>query len=559
MPATRNSKPAPRSSGAGEAGEIWPVLLVFVLLAVWSAAAVAYFYRQGFLLYYGDAEAHLNIARRIVDSRTPGYDQIGTVWLPLLHVLLIPFARVNHLWQSGLAAAFPSAAAFVLAGTFLFAAVRRIFASTAAAGAAAAIFALNPNLLYLQSTAMSEPLFLATLMGLLYFTVRFGRNPWWGSLGGAALACLAGTLARYEGWFLIPFGTLYVLCTGQHQRWRKALVFGAIASLGPLYWLAHNWWCCGSWLAFFSGPYSAKAIQGHARYPGEGDWGKAWLYFRTAARLTAGAPLAALGLAGAAVALVRKAFWPLLLLLLPPLFYVWSIHSAGTPIFVPDLWPHSYYNTRYGLALLPAAAFAAAALALVAPQRARAATGAVLALAASAPWLIHPGPENWITWKESQVNSEARRAWTRQAAEFLRGRYRPGSGIITTAGDLTGIFRTMGLPLKEVLSNDNWPLWPAAVARPGLFLWEEWAVVTGGDRVQTALNWGFRDGPHYRLEKTIIVKGAPVLEIYRRTAPLAGAPPGPSAPENAHENSFYEGARRPERLSAHVGRGRARR
>src|SRR5579885_893444 len=204
MPATRNSKPAPRSSGAGEAGEIWPVLLVFVLLAVWSAAAVAYFYRQGFLLYYGDAEAHLNIARRIVDSRTPGYDQIGTVWLPLLHVLLIPFARVNHLWQSGLAAAFPSAAAFVLAGTFLFAAVRRIFASTAAAGAAAAIFALNPNLLYLQSTAMSEPLFLATLMGLLYFTVRFGRNPWWGSLGGAALACLAGTLARYEGWFLIP-------------------------------------------------------------------------------------------------------------------------------------------------------------------------------------------------------------------------------------------------------------------------------------------------------------------------------------------------------------------
>ena len=46
--------------------------LAFLLLAALSAAAVAYFYQRGQLYYYGDAEAHLNIARRVVDSRTPG-------------------------------------------------------------------------------------------------------------------------------------------------------------------------------------------------------------------------------------------------------------------------------------------------------------------------------------------------------------------------------------------------------------------------------------------------------------------------------------------------------
>ncbi len=123
--------------------------------------AVWFFYSRGWLLYYGDAEAHLNIARRIVDKLTPGYDQIGTVWLPLPHWLMLPLARIDELWRSGLAGAIPSAACFVLAGASLFAAVRRVFESTAAAVAATALFALNPNLLYLQSTAMTEAVFLA--------------------------------------------------------------------------------------------------------------------------------------------------------------------------------------------------------------------------------------------------------------------------------------------------------------------------------------------------------------------------------------------------------------
>src|SRR5207249_12230417 len=135
---------------------------------VLSCAAVAFFAWRGCLLYYGDAEAHLNIARRIIDSRTPGYEQVGTSWLPLPHWLMLPFVRYDALWFNGLAGAIPSAIAFVVAGTFLFAAARRLFESRVAAFTAVSLLALNPNALYLQSIPMNEVQAFASLTVLLY-------------------------------------------------------------------------------------------------------------------------------------------------------------------------------------------------------------------------------------------------------------------------------------------------------------------------------------------------------------------------------------------------------
>jgi hypothetical protein len=291
-------------------------------------------------------------------------------------------------------------------------------------------------------------------------------------------------------------------------------VFPILAAIGPLYWFAHNWWLCGDALAFYRGPYAAFAIQGNQPYPGKGDWGAAWLYFRTAVLLCGGPGLAMMAIAGAAAAFAKRAFWPLLLLALPGAFYVWSIHSSGTPIFVPTLWPHSYYNTRYGLAALPLLAAASAALAAIVPQRMRAATVVLVIAAGTVHWLAHPRPANWITWEESRVNSEARREWTRQAAEYLAPRYVRGSGIITSFGDLAGIYRRMGVPLRETFTGDNGLPWLAAVRRPELFLRQEWAVAMAGDAVAAAVN---RAGC-YTLEKRIEVKkGEPVIEIYRRT------------------------------------------
>ena len=115
------------------------------------------------------------------------------MWLPLPHWLMLPFVRVDALWLNGLAGAIPSAIAFLLAGTFLYAAACRIFDCTSAGFAAAGLFALNPNVLYLQSIPMTESVFSACLLALLYFTVRFRDTQGWGAVAGAGMAACAAT------------------------------------------------------------------------------------------------------------------------------------------------------------------------------------------------------------------------------------------------------------------------------------------------------------------------------------------------------------------------------
>jgi len=207
----------------------------------------------------------------------------------------------------------------------------------------------------------------------------------------------------------------------------------------------------------------------------------------------------------------------LMLAALPPIFYVWSMYSGGTPIFVPQLWPNTYYNTRYGLAALPLLAIAGAGVVLLGNKRWRAPIAIAVVLAAAVPWVLQRKPENWICWKESQVNSNARRVWTTRAARFLGAEYKPGAGIFSSLGDLAGIFREAGIPLRDVLQEGNEPAWMAATTRPGFFLHEEWAVAISGDTVATAVQRAtFKGAPRYHLVKMIAVQGAPVIEIYKR-------------------------------------------
>ena len=500
------------------------IALVLAALIVISTAATRYVNQSGWTLYYGDAEAHLNIARRIVDSRTPGYDQIGTPWLPLPTILTLTLVHYDPWWRNGLAGAIPSSACFVVACVCLFAAIRRAMRSSAAAFAATGIFALNPNLLYLQATPMTEPVFLAGLMALLYCTVLFRDTQSLWAVLGAGVASLAASLSRYEGWFLIPIVTLYFLFAARSRRPVAALVFGAIASLGPLYWLAHNWWLYGNPLEFYNGPYSARGIYQRAldRHmppsPGDHDWRKAWLFFRTAARVCAGwgaVIVAGIGLAGA---LWKRCFWFLLAAALLPIFYVWSMCAGGTPIFLPELWFGSYYNTRYGLAALPLLAIAGAGVVLLAHQRLRPFVAVAAIATAVAPWLIHPAPDNWICWKESQVNSIGRRSWAPAVAQLLRSEYKLGTGIYSSFGDdFVACLREAGIPLREALRQSNEPAWMAATTRPRFFLHEEWVLATSGDSVATAVQRAtFHDGPRYYRIQTIIVKDQPVIEIYKR-------------------------------------------
>jgi hypothetical protein len=463
---------------------------------------------KGFTLYYGDAEAHLNIARSLVDSRTPGPDQIGTVWLPIPHVLMLPMAAVDWMWRSGVAGSIASAACMAAAAVFLFCATVLVSGSRPAAWLAAGLFALNPNVLYLGSIPMSEAPAMVGFFGLLLATVQFGRTGSWSAVAAAALFSNWLSLTRYEGWFLIPFVAAYLFVAGGRRRWAAALVFLAVGAAGPLAWLAHNWWYTGNALDFYNGPYSAKAIQGDHYYPGRGEWGKAWLYYRTAVVVFAGWGAVWIGLAGAACGLVRRYWWPLFLCALLPAFYLLSMHGSSTPIRVPVLWPGDWYNSRYAISAMPLLAFGGG---LLASARWRPAVAVAALAVAIVPWAARKYPENAICWKESQVNSIARRAWTAEAAAFMRA-YRPGDGVIIAFGDPIGILREAGIPIREALHEGNGAAWMLATARPDVLLHEKWAVAVGADAVAKAVAGA---GGRYDLGKTVAVQGAPPVRIYR--------------------------------------------
>src|SRR5271167_2653628 len=81
--------------------------------ALVSLLSFFYYFRHNDLLLYGDAVAHINIARRVFDSQTPGLLQLGTVWLPLPHLVMIPFILSKAMWQNGVGGSIPSMIAYV--------------------------------------------------------------------------------------------------------------------------------------------------------------------------------------------------------------------------------------------------------------------------------------------------------------------------------------------------------------------------------------------------------------------------------------------------------------
>ena len=153
------------SSLPAKSHDPFPELLGAAGLVIGAIAALFYA-RQGLTLSHYDAKAHLVVARRILDSLTPEYSQIGAVWLPLPHLLNLLPVQIDVLYRTGASGVAISVVAFGLACCAIARLVLRVTGSRTGAGIGVALFALDPDVLYLQSTPMTEPLlFGITLRG----------------------------------------------------------------------------------------------------------------------------------------------------------------------------------------------------------------------------------------------------------------------------------------------------------------------------------------------------------------------------------------------------------
>jgi len=480
---------------------------VGALAAAVSLAFFRNFYMQGTILLYGDAVAHIHIARRVFDSITPGLLRLGTVWLPLPHILMIPFVVSDWMWHTGVGGSIVSMIAYV-AGTVGIFRLVRARTSLPAAWLAAAIYALNPNLIYLQATAMTESLYVALFIWAVIFldeTARPGEPEQISqrarSLERADVLLAAAMLTRYDGWWLagcvlgaaffvflfMPLkhpGLARDFFSGLHYRpMRRALRNGVLLLAAvPTLWLAYNHREYGNSLEFANGPYSARAIEQRTlpaswRHPGEHSPRVAALYFLKAAELNLGSgrwqwPLFLAAVAGLLISLAaarRFTVWWLFWLPLP--FYTLSIAYGSVPLYVPVWWPFTNYNVRYGLELLPAiSVFTAVSyevLRRAIPKFAWRAVVTMAAIAVIAGSYISVWKATPITIQEAVVNSRTRIPFERALAGALERLPRSARLLMYTAAH-AGALQMADIHLRRIVNESNHPQWEQALHDPAL-------------------------------------------------------------------------------------------
>jgi hypothetical protein len=485
--------------------------IVLMLAALASTLAAAYFFRTDQTLLYGDAVAHINIARRVIDNLTPGPTQLGTVWLPLPHLVMLPFVLFDRLWTNGLAGTFPSMAAHVIASIGVFRLLHLLTARTAA-WIGTLFFLLNPNLLYMQSTAMTESIYLAGMIWAVAYLCDFDLRlrdslPGAGQcLQRAAMALAICILTRYDGWFLAGICGIAVAARilSLEPRQRRPLLApatraAALCAVVACLWLAWNYGLFRNPLEFANGPYSAKAIaerttpKGDPPYPGKDHLRVAAIHFVKAAKLNVAEGrlepvIFGIALFGALFTLFEKRRRFALLLWVPLVFYSLSIAYGSVPIFMPQWWPFSYYNVRYGLQLLPAivVSFALASHYIRRVHLSRAyvhVTTVIFALLAiAAAWQVMRHTP--ISLREARVNSVTRIAMEKQLANQLM--FVPtGDHILMFTGEYSGALQRADFPFARTINEGNFGIWQQALASPGTAA--EWVIATEGDDVSKAI------------------------------------------------------------------------
>jgi hypothetical protein len=372
----------------------------------------------------------------------------------------------------------------------------------AAAALALAFLAANPNLLYLQTTAMTEPLFLCEMIWIALWMVEFRSSlDTEDKLSLKALGLLAATLiaavfTRYDGWVMALLawtGVGVLLARRGLLRSRAFWLASVLVIAAPIAWFLYNALGFGDWLFFMRGPYSAAAIEAQTSVPGfppHPGWHNPWvalLFFLKAAEKDAAAGrfgnltlvLAVFGTVSAWVIERRRAVvWAIALLWLPVPFYAYSVAYGSVPIFLPVWWPYSYYNLRYGLELLPAMALGLGFLAQFALSALRAFkrapgnwrwAGAVvlvlfLTLALNAAQMIRERP---LVYMEGVKNIEARRPYELEIPPVLRSllAQTPGSAVLTLSLD-PEIIALTGIPLRQTINEGDREYFREALADP---------------------------------------------------------------------------------------------
>jgi hypothetical protein len=288
--------------------------LIIVFLSVGTGLVFAsYLYSNDTLtfLYYSDSVSHLVKARQLVDNSSPGLQELGTVWLPLPHIMLLPFSLVDLLFKTGLAGTFVSLPSITIAALVLYRIIKEQTDISWIAFLGACLYFLNPNILYLGITAMTEALFMLYFVISAYYFQRCLSSKLFSSswqehtiinskarnacfdeanqtigskykfiISNSMLKCsffvALATLCRYEAWPIPVFLAIFTIFSLRRVRgidkspqasvlnkWQNVvgLLCIIVSFSGIVIWISYNWIYQSGPLEFLLSPYYSAASQ----------------------------------------------------------------------------------------------------------------------------------------------------------------------------------------------------------------------------------------------------------------------------------------------------------
>jgi hypothetical protein len=469
----------------------WTSLLIGLLVAAAGTLAALHYARLGLTLAHYDARAHLVVARRVLDSLTPGWQQVGAVWLPLPHLLNVVPVQVDTWYRSGASAVAISVLSMGLGAWALTRLIVATTGSVTAAAAGAALLMCNPNVLYLQSTPMTEPLLIGTCLLAVHFTST------WIAAGApvpprrAGWAIVAACMTRYEAWpvcaALIVLAGLVLVRRGATaaEAARACLRLSLYPIVAIALFSANSRWTTGAWFVRPEFFVAENPALGHAGMAFDQVRESAYELSGTAWLLPAYASAALISWRFATSA--RGARLALVLAMAAAAVLPWYAFYEGHP-----------FRVRYGVPLVAAAAVTTAAgiSSLWKPLRPLAAALAVAwaltqshPLDSTAPMVVESGRDS--------ANGHGRAAVT----GYLR-EYWDGTTVMMSMGSLAHYMHdlsTLHMDVRDFLHEGNEQLWVHASTRgPRGFV--RWVVVEeraeGGDALfQAAARIpGFLDG-----------------------------------------------------------------
>lgn len=463
------------------------ITIIFIILTIVSVITFKIYLDNGLSLAYNDARSHLNIGRRTVEGLKTGLAQLGSVWLPLQHALMIPLIWNDWAWHSGFAGTFWSMISYVGTGLLIYKFLQRMGIGVFARYFAVFLFASNLNVLYLQSTAMTELPLLFTMTAGCYYLLKYFQDDKIEDLVKTSFWIMMSTLIRYDGWFLLAVASASIalrvfIKKGYQKAEGVILLFLTLGAFGAVLWFGWNWLIFKDPLYFALGPYSAHAQQTQlleaGNLPTKNNPGLSTQVYFLAMLLNSVTTTAIFGLVGFVVLLFDKKVSEniksaSISLMAPMGFNILALILGFSVLFLQGISGNTWFNVRYGIMLMPSLAIFSGYLF----NKLNAYKIVILGLTLFVAFFAFASGDS-VTIDDARVGSSQKNV--SEVSGWLAKNTKDQKGfILISAASHDAIIFSSGLPMKRFIHEGTGAYWESATIAPDR--WARWIIMRTND------------------------------------------------------------------------------